>query len=603
MSKSGLVERVFRKLYAEQEGCEPDVPRAPAEFLYRPPAGVVRPASESAAEWFDLITAGPIRVVRQGGETDGRPVAAVPVRTALAGPVRVKLGSGGLHIIDTKALYRATDEWELWSADVSSYYPSFITTKGFFPRQYGEIGAEAYRAILDRRLEVKDTMKTAATRAERRRLDVEQYGLKIVINSTFGKFGSIHSSLFDLGAMLGVSLSDQLMLVNLIERLDQVGAEVLSANTDSVTFRTRRGDKRWRQVLADWEHDTAMVMDVNSLDTVLLLGTNIYATRDLKGKIKRRGAGLKGNPDPEKALNSPVVADAVVSALFDGIPPETTVVAEQNLARFCAVVRTSSKVAEAVLVDDATGRETPLGKITRWYKAVGSKLRIVHRMISGKETTPAKATGITLAQDLTDATIPPDLDLDHYIAEARKAVNAVSGDHRLNPSLIPDHGPARGALDRGLVPFPLLDVLKLRFFATCVGGGFPPFCGFGQNGGDEGDHSPNAEEGASRADHAACTPTVQVVSQARLPEAASPTIGSSLRDRLPHAFGQDVSLPCCRCGSNRREASRSSQSIPGTPLLAAMRSPRPIACPTARTGSAAREVPLRHRSNLLEPAR
>ena len=33
--------------------------------------------------------------------------------------------------------------------------------------------------------------------------------------------------------------------------------------------------------------------------------------------------------------------------------------------------------------------------------------------------------------------------------------------------------------------------------------------------------------------------------------------------------------------SNRCEASRSSQSIPGTPLLAAMRSPRPIACPTA----------------------
>ena len=112
-------------------------------------------------------------------------------------------------------------------------------------------------------------------------------------------------------------------------------------------------------------------------------------------------------------------------------------------------------------------------------------------------------------------------------------------------------------------------------------GGLPPFCGFGQNSGEEADHSPTAEEGASRADHAGCTPTVQVVPQARLPEAASPSIGSSLRDRLPHASGQDVSLPCCRRCSNRCEASRSSQSIPGTPLLAAMRSSRPIACPTA----------------------
>ena len=87
---------------------------------------------------------------------------------------------------------------------------------------------------------------------------------------------------------------------------------------------------------------------------------------------------------------------------------------------------------------------------------------------------------------------------------------------------------------------------EVAFLRRVWAGGFPPFCGIGQNGGDKGDHSPNAEEGASRADHAGCTPTVQVVSQARLPEAASPTIGSSLRDRLPHASGQDVSLPCCR---------------------------------------------------------
>ena len=129
---------------------------------------------------------------------------------------------------------------------------------------------------------------------------------------------------------------------------------------------------------------------------------------------------------------------------------------------------------------------------------------------------------------------------------------------------------------------PKWQLLKLRFFDVCgLKGGLPPFCGFGQNSGEEADHSPTAEEGASRADHAGCTPTVQVVSQARLPEAASPTVGSSLRDRLPHASGQDVSLPCCRHCSNRCEASRSGQSIPGTPLLAAMRSPRPIACSTA----------------------
>jgi hypothetical protein len=135
------------------------------------------------------------------------------------------------------------------------------------------------------------------------------------------------------------------------------------------------------------------------------------------------------------------------------------------------------------------------------------------------------------------------------------------------------------------------------------GGGAPSFLRIWAKWWCRANHLPNREEGASRADHAGCTPTVQVVSQASPPEAASPTVGSSLRDRLPHASGQDVSLPCRRRGSNGCEASRSNRSIPGTPLLAAMRSPGPIACPTARDGITARDVRLRHRSNLLWPAR
>ena len=46
-----------------------------------------------------------------------------------------------------------------------------------------------------------------------------------------------------------------------------------------------------------------------------------------------------------------------------------------------------------------------------------------------------------------------------------------------------NRGMPRGGV---LPPTPVLALLKLRFFATCVGGGFPPFRGFGQNGGDGG---------------------------------------------------------------------------------------------------------------------
>ncbi|MBV8314070.1 MAG: hypothetical protein JOZ53_03960, partial [Planctomycetaceae bacterium] len=160
------------------------------------------------------------------------------------------------------------------------------------------------------------------------------------------------------------------------------------------------------------------------------------------------------NLDPEKASNSPVIADAVVAAFFDDTPPEVTIGAEKNLARFCNVTRASSKVREGVAADDATGRETPLGKVTRWYRSTRSSVRLLQRLVSGKDKRPAKAEHVTLAQDLTDSCIPRDLDFGHYIGEARKVYNSVPGPHRFARALLPDHGPARAVLDAGLVPHP-----------------------------------------------------------------------------------------------------------------------------------------------------
>ena len=50
----------------------------------------------------------------------------------------------------------------------------------------------------------------------------------------FGKYGDAFSTLFDPGAMLAVTLSGQLMLIDLIERLTEAGIRVISANTDGL---------------------------------------------------------------------------------------------------------------------------------------------------------------------------------------------------------------------------------------------------------------------------------------------------------------------------------------------------------------------------------
>ena len=151
------------------------------------------------------------------------------------------MGSGGLHSVDLARVYYATKRHRLISVDVQSFYPSLISTKGIGPAAYGDTGRETYRAIVARRLAVKKAAKETQEPAERERLTVQADGLKLVLNSFFGKLGDPHCTLYDPGAFLAVTLSGQLMLIDLIERLTDAKVDVLSANTDGLFLRSAAG--------------------------------------------------------------------------------------------------------------------------------------------------------------------------------------------------------------------------------------------------------------------------------------------------------------------------------------------------------------------------
>src|SRR5262249_4781566 len=146
----------------------------------------------------------------------------------------LSVGAGGLHSIDPPWVYYSTRKHRLVSVDVASFYPNLIAIKSITPAAYGEVGARIYREILDRRLALKQQAKSAVDPADRDRLDIQATALKLVLNSTFGKLGNPYSSLYDPGAFLAVTLSGQLLLIDLIERLSAARVRVLSANTDGL---------------------------------------------------------------------------------------------------------------------------------------------------------------------------------------------------------------------------------------------------------------------------------------------------------------------------------------------------------------------------------
>jgi hypothetical protein len=342
----------------------------------------------------------------------------------------------------------------LISIDVASYYPSLMVRKGLFPRSYGDTGAAAFREILEGRLEIKQRAKSAVHEEERRRLRVQETGLKLILNSTFGNFNNPYSTLFDPTAFLGVTLTGQIMLIDLIERLTEAGVLVISANTDGLYLRVRRDDRRWREIIEGWQHDTEMILEIEPLRRLVTFSTNRFATLDRSGNLKRRGAGVKGNLTAKDTPNNLVVADAVVEAVLRDVPPERTIRACADPVRFCSVTQRSAKVVSAVLIDDGNGSEIDLPKIARWYHARDSARRIVHHFADGRHTTPARATGINLALDLSDGRLPADLDVGWYIGQARKVVQSVPGYRHRSRKRLQDHPAALELVARGLVPVP-----------------------------------------------------------------------------------------------------------------------------------------------------
>ncbi|HMB07141.1 MAG TPA: DNA polymerase domain-containing protein, partial [Isosphaeraceae bacterium] len=335
-----------------------------------------------------------------------------------------------------------------------------IASFGIAPRSLGDCGAHLFAEILAERIKIKEQAATESNPAEATRLKTMAAGLKIVLNSVSGQMGNPYSVLYDPTSFLAVTLSGQLLLIDLLERLVGAGAEVLSVNTDCLFFRVRRTGDAWRGVLSDWQTDSGMTLETTEVQALVIEATNNYAVRYTDGSLKRRGT-LGGEVSWKNVPNNLIVADAVLAGLLHGTLPEQSVRRCVDPAKFVNITRRDgAKVG--VLVNDATGAETPLPRLTRWYKAKDSPFRIEHRWrVDGKEhkSTPPGASGVQLLMDLPDGPLG-DIDIGWYVGEARERILANPDFPHLDPRWLADHPIAFDLYNRGLAPSPKWDGKK-----------------------------------------------------------------------------------------------------------------------------------------------
>lgn len=311
---------------------------------------------------------------------------------------KYKMGIGGLHSTEKKQSIVEDESIVISDHDVASYYPSIILNERLYPEHLGPEFLTVYQDIVDRRLAAKKSGDKVVADT-----------LKIVINGSFGKFGSKWSVLFAPEMLIQVTITGQLALLMLIDMMEHQKIPVISANTDGIvlacpTDRIKIRDK----VIAEWESATGFVTEETRYKALHSRDVNNYLAIKPDGRYK--GKGVFAKPSMSKNAHYPIVYQAVAKYLAQGVEVSDTIVACDDITKFCAI-----RTVKGGAIDQ-DGIE--LGGAIRWYYAKGVDEPIRYQINGNKvpETDGARAL-----MQLPES-IPKDVNYTWYVNKAMKVL-------------------------------------------------------------------------------------------------------------------------------------------------------------------------------------
>jgi len=405
-SDAQIAEAVIGKQVAKAMGVdrlyrpelEPD-----AEFRYTPPT-FIQFASEPLQEVLRNVCDTTF-VVPESGKVD-MPKSLSNAKIQIGEGV-YRMGIGGLHSSEKSVAYVADDDYLLIDRDVASYYPAIILNTNLAPDHMGKAFSDVYEQIVKRRLTAKRAKDV-----------VTADSLKITINGSFGKFGSKWSKLYSPNLMIQTTVTGQLALLMLIESIEAMGIQVVSANTDGIVIRCptcRYGDLL--VTIREWEVATSFETEETRYKAIYSRDVNNYIAVKADG-VKLKGAyatgGLMKNPTNE------ICSMAVVKMLTDFTAVEDTIRACTDIRRFVTIRQVKGGAV------DQNGDY--LGKAVRWYYATGVEGPLTYQ---SNGYTVARSEGAKALMDLPDE-FPTDVDYDWYIREANSILVDIGADKVLS---------------------------------------------------------------------------------------------------------------------------------------------------------------------------
>lgn len=242
------------------------------------------------------------------------------------------LGIGGLH----GSIDNYIGDGYYIMADVGSYYPAIMIEYNFLSRNV--MNPHLFTQIRDERIVLK------------RKKDKRQLPRKIVLNATYGASKDQYNSLYDPLQANNVCIAGQLLLIDLIDKLEGK-CQLIQSNTDGILIKLydRNDEAKITAICDEWCKRTRMELEFDKYRRVIQKDVNNYIIvpegelYDEKGKPlwKAKGGFVKSLSRLDNDL--PIVNKAVKDYFIFNISPEKTIMQSNNLIDFQKVTKISKK--------------------------------------------------------------------------------------------------------------------------------------------------------------------------------------------------------------------------------------------------------------------
>ena len=316
------------------------------------------------------------------------------------------VGVGGIHSIHTPQIFLPKDNEHIGHADVTSMYPSLLIKYQLGPRHLGKLFCDIFEGIYHERVEAKRTGQK-----------IKNLFLKIVLNSPTGKMQQEVSWMYDPFNVFKIRINGQLILLMLVDRLLELGCEIIQVNTDGVVYRAKNSLREGiERAISEVEQITQLGFEVDEYEAFYQ-----YAINDYFGVLKGGGIEEKGMFITEtklgKGLSPVVIPKAVINYFVHHIPVTETIEKDRDIRDFLMSQAVDKKFK--VIHGDK-----PVQRINRFYASTnGPYLYKEDPGGSRDRTNMLTKSGVTILNKFDDLPIEDrKINYRYYISEAKKVI-------------------------------------------------------------------------------------------------------------------------------------------------------------------------------------